>query len=92
MVTKDQAMNCMQFIQIAEVKTVIKMVGLMQIVRVAEDMKDTLPLSKTIAWRANGKCQTWKTRPEDFKLPVKHGLYTYGYITQDNAHLFTVKE
>ena len=35
--------------------------------------------------RVNGKCKTWKTRPNDFCLPVKHGLYTYGYIDQNNA-------
>ena len=35
--------------------------------------------------RAMGKCQTWKTRPLEFKLPVKHGLYQSFYITQDNA-------
>lgn len=35
--------------------------------------------------RVNGKCQTWKTRPLDFKLPVKYGLKTCFYITQANA-------
>lgn len=24
--------------------------------------------------RVNGKAKTWKTRPNDFTLPVKHGL------------------
>ena len=43
-------------------------------------------------WRINGACKTWKTRPLDFKLPVKHGLYAYGYITHDNAHRFTLEE
>lgn len=38
-----------------------------------------------IRCRANGKCQTWVTRPEAFKLPVKHGLrYTF-YITNENC-------
>lgn len=36
--------------------------------------------------RVNGKCKTWKTKPEQFELPVKHGLYTCFYITQTNAH------
>ena len=36
--------------------------------------------------RVNGKCKTWKTRPDDFQLPVKYGLKTCFYITQDNAH------
>ena len=28
----------------------------------------------------NGKTRTWKTRPEDFRVPVKRGLYEYGYV------------
>lgn len=43
-------------------------------------------------WRANGKCKTWKRNPERFQLPIKHGLYSYGYITEENAHLFEVAE
>ena len=39
--------------------------------------------------RVNGKMQVWKTRPEDFKLPMKHGLYNYFYITPTNAHLWS---
>ncbi len=35
--------------------------------------------------RASGKCKTWKTRPEDFKLPVKYGLYQSFYIEPRNA-------
>lgn len=35
--------------------------------------------------RATGKCQTWKTRPDNFKLPVKYGLYMSFYITPENA-------
>lgn len=45
---------------------------------------------KTSNWRANGKCKTWVTRPDEFKLPIKHGLYNYGYLTNENAHLFIV--
>lgn len=47
---------------------------------------------KAITWKANGKCIVWKTRSEDFKLPIKHGLYDYAYITQENAHLFFLTE
>jgi hypothetical protein len=36
--------------------------------------------------RVSGKCKTWKTRPDDFKLPVKYGLYESGYLTPENAH------
>ena len=35
--------------------------------------------------RATGKCQVWKTRPEAFKLPVKHGMRDSFYITEANA-------
>ena len=40
--------------------------------------------------RVSGKCQTWKTRPTEFKLPVKHGLYDSFYITEDNATEWSV--
>lgn len=36
--------------------------------------------------RATGKCKTWKTRPDDFRLPVKYGLRHSFYITPANAH------
>lgn len=36
--------------------------------------------------RVSGRCQTWKTRPDDFRLPVTHGLRGYGEITHHNAH------
>lgn len=42
--------------------------------------------------RSSGKCQTWVTRPEEFKLPVKYGLYESGYITHANAHEWTLYE
>ena len=40
---------------------------------------------KPVRCRAMGACKTWKTRPNEFKLPVKYGLYQSFYITQDNA-------
>lgn len=40
--------------------------------------------------RAIGKCKVWKTRLDAFSLPIKHGLYDYGYITQDNADKWNV--
>lgn len=38
--------------------------------------------------RVNGKCVTWKTRPADWKLPVKYGLSQCFYVTPANAHNF----
>ena len=34
--------------------------------------------------RVNGACKIWKTRPDDFRLPVKHGLKLCFYITPEN--------
>lgn len=42
--------------------------------------------------RRNGATQTWKTRPGQFRIPVKYGLKGYGNITQDNADKFHVPE
>jgi hypothetical protein len=42
--------------------------------------------------RVSGKCQTWKTRPDDFKLPVKYGMYESLYITPENAALFITEQ
>ena len=36
-------------------------------------------------WRVNGKVKTWVTRPNEVRVPVKHGLYAYDYVTQDNV-------
>lgn len=44
--------------------------------------------NEPIQVRSSGRCQTWKTRPDDFKLPVKYGMYESSYITQDNAPFF----
>ena len=35
--------------------------------------------------RVTGKVKFWKTRPSDFKVPVKHGLYQSFYITPVNG-------
>ncbi len=42
--------------------------------------------------RRNGKTKTWKTPPDVFRVPVKYGLYDYGYITQSDAFQFTTEE
>lgn len=39
--------------------------------------------------RANGKVKLWKTRPTEFRLPVKYGLRECFYITPHNAHDWT---
>ena len=40
---------------------------------------------KVYRWRRNGSTQVWKTRPNDWRLPVKFGLRTYGSFNQDDA-------
>ena len=35
--------------------------------------------------RVNGKCKTWATRPEEWRLPVKYGLKECFYLEPWNA-------
>jgi hypothetical protein len=35
--------------------------------------------------RRNGKTQTWKTRPNDYRIPVKCGLKSCGEITHNSS-------
>lgn len=42
--------------------------------------------------RRTGKTQTWKTRPNEFKVPVKYGLYESTYITHENCHLWQTED
>jgi hypothetical protein len=38
-------------------------------------------------WRRNGKTQTWKTRPDEYRIPVKYGMYNFSQITPgDDFH------
>ena len=43
-----------------------------------------------VRWRRNGATKTWKTRPNDFRIPVKYGLYEFGYIDEVNASEYRV--
>lgn len=36
--------------------------------------------------RVNGRVQLWKTRPDEFRLPCKHGLREWYQLDQTNAH------
>ncbi len=42
--------------------------------------------------KRTGKTQTWKTRPDEFKIPVKYGLYESTYITNLNADQWNVEQ
>jgi len=43
-------------------------------------------------WRVNGQCKIWKTRPKEFRLPIKWGLKTGGYLDQTCPNNFFVNE
>ena len=43
-------------------------------------------------WRVSGKPKTWKTRPDEVKVPVKHGLYNNDYITHHDLALVCLSE
>ena len=40
--------------------------------------------------RVNGKTKVWKTRPDDFIVPVKYGLKHCFYITPENANQWSL--
>lgn len=70
MVTKDQALTAREF-HYGRCKRMIGPRGGLTI--------------KIESWRRNGTTQTWKTRPEAFRVPIKFGLYAYGEITERTA-------
>lgn len=41
-------------------------------------------------WRVNGKVQTWKRNPERVRIPVKHGMYDYDYLTERDLELVSL--
>ena len=42
-------------------------------------------------WRVNGQVKIWKRSPLKVKVPLKHGLYAFGYLTEDNLNEFDTK-
>lgn len=43
-------------------------------------------------WRVNGKVKTWKQDQSRVQVPVKHGLYDYAYLTENNRGFFSLGE
>jgi hypothetical protein len=43
-------------------------------------------------WKVNGEVKTWKRDPNRVKIPVKHGLYSFGYVTENELHLVSLPE
>lgn len=47
-------------------------------------------LKSPLRVRVTGQCKTWKTRPGEFRIPVKHGLRESGEITHLTAEHWVV--
>lgn len=75
MVTKEQALTCGEF-DYGECTQTIGPRGRFD--------------ARLEVWRRNGATKTWKTRPDDWSVPVKYGLKNHGYITPQNAADFHV--
>jgi hypothetical protein len=45
-----------------------------------------------VRWRVTGLVKTWKTMPDRVRIPVKHGLYSYGYIDEADLQDFCLEE
>jgi len=49
--------------------------------------RDTVIDTAGKRWRVNGAVKLWKRDPTRIRIPVKHGLYVYGAIDENNLHL-----
>ena len=45
-----------------------------------------------IKWKVNGRVKLWKRSPDRVQVPIKHGLYSYDYLTEDSLHLVNLEE
>lgn len=43
-------------------------------------------------WRVNGKPKTWKTRPDEVRVPLKHGLRDYDYLDESTLDILCLDE
>lgn len=50
--------------------------------------RDTLLDRCNKRWRVNGRVKTFKRDKDRFIIPIKHGLYSYGYLTDGNKEFF----
>lgn len=41
-------------------------------------------------FKVNGKPKTWKRNPSAVQVPLKRGLYEYGYMTEDMLQDFSL--
>jgi hypothetical protein len=66
------------------------MITMQQALSATEFHENHEPAGKIYTWRRNGATQTWKTRPGEFRIPVKYGLRGYGQIYHTDASRFHV--
>lgn len=38
-------------------------------------------------WRVNGRVKLWKRSPNRVQIPIKHGLYDFDYLTENELNL-----
>jgi hypothetical protein len=43
-------------------------------------------------WRVNGKVKTWVRNSNKVRIPIKHGLYAHGYLTETNLGFLSLTE
>lgn len=41
-----------------------------------------------IRWRVNGQVKEWVRDPKRFRIPIKHGMYDFGYLEEINLDKF----
>jgi len=43
-------------------------------------------------WKINGQVKLWKRNPNRIRIPIKHGLYSYDYLTENELELVCLTE
>ena len=43
-------------------------------------------------WKVNGKTKLWKRNPRRIGIPIKHGLYSFGYLGEHSVKYFHLPE
>ncbi len=56
------------------------------------DSRYKLSNNRPAKWRVNGAMKLWKQSPKRFELPIKQGIYNYGYLTNHTAVGFCLTE
>lgn len=52
------------------------------------DSKLTNADGSCVRYRVNGRLREWKTRPDQWEIPVKNGMRSHSYINNGNCHKF----